>query len=96
MVLGLVPPPRHVDDLDALLRQERLVGLGMLAGGTAGGALWALGCILWSPGLAAVLLGAAVWGAVALLGLLQATVGASMAQARAARRLIRAPGKENV
>jgi len=88
MVLGLVPDAQHVDDLDVLLRQQRLLGVGVVVGGLFGGAVWGLSAWTFAP-WGVFFAGFGPWALVALAGLLHVAVGAPLAQARAARRMLR-------
>ncbi len=87
MVLGVVPEPRHMDELDPFYRQHRLLGCGIVIGGLLGlglyvGALFALDVNLR---VAAML--SAAWLGPIVFGALWYTWGADMMQRHSADQM---------
>ncbi len=87
MVLGVVPEPKHMDDLEPFYRQHRLLGSGILIGGLLGLALF-LGALvaLELDAKAAAILSAAWMGPIAF-GLLWRSWGAAMMQRHSADQM---------
>ena len=91
MALGIAAPA-DMDDLAPYRASHRVLGHGIALGGVLAGAAGSAYLSLGASSADAIV-GAALAGlVVALAGLLHATVGANAYQARAARKLGRAPG----
>ncbi len=87
MVFGVVPEPRHMDELEPFYRQHRLLGAGILIGGVVGLLLFLVGLFAFGADLRTGLVLSAAWLGPILFGLAWRTWGAGLMQARSARRL---------
>lgn len=89
--MGVVPEPRHVDELESFYRQHRLLGAGIVFGGLVGlaASVAVLSVAPVSPPAALLLAGA--WVPPILFGLLWRGVGADLMQRRSAARMVAEP-----